>query len=268
MSYRARFGTLLVALLVAASAEFSLAQTGQMQMPDNHKAADWWLKHGQSAKADISFCAVCHARDYCSGCHVNAASVPAIQALAPNPEVAAYVAEKEWPAPPTHTAFWLTGHRAQAAAATSQCEVCHVVEQFCQTCHLGSETAARPRRDVPNYHALNFLERHSAAAFNRENECASCHNPEVFCRSCHISLGRATEGRTTTGIPQRGPPLRFRPRSGRPAGIGELCIVSCSARLSGLPFGPGGPEDQPAWPGLRRGEAEIEEQAALLVLPF
>ncbi len=228
MRYRAFIAALLAAGLVAATAAPGAAQTGQQQMPENHRVADFWLTHGQSAQADATLCAVCHARDYCSRCHVNAYKVPAIQALQPDPRVAEYVAETEWPAPPTHTPFWLQNHQAAAAGASAQCETCHVVEQQCQICHLGSETAERPRRDVANYHPINFLEQHSAAAFNREFECASCHNPEVFCRSCHIGLGRATTGRTDTGFHNENPAFSF--GHGQAARQGLESCASCHAQ--------------------------------------
>lgn len=198
--YRVSIGALLVVALLAADVGVGVAQTGQMPKPDDHQT-DWLLIHGQRAKADITFCQVCHAREYCSGCHVNAYDVPEIQALRSDPEVAAYVADKEWPAPSTHTPFWLEGHKADAAGATAQCSICHVIEQQCSSCHLGSETLERARSDVDLYHPYNFMEQHNAAAWNQETECASCHNLVVFCYDCHVDLGLGTtDARTTSGF--------------------------------------------------------------------
>ena len=104
MRNHATFATLLVVALIATVAESSVAQTGEMQLPDNHQVADFPMTHGAQAQENIQLCGVCHARDYCSGCHVNAFEIPAIQALEPNPEVAAYVARKVWPAPASHPA--------------------------------------------------------------------------------------------------------------------------------------------------------------------
>jgi len=201
--YRVSFGALLVAVLVATTADYGLAQTGQMPKPEEHRAADWLGIHGQRAQADVTLCAVCHARDYCASCHVNADEVPQIQALPEDPRVAEYVASKEWPAPPTHTPFYLEDHRAVAASATASCATCHVIEQQCETCHLGAETLERPRKDVALYHPFDFMQQHSTAAWNRETECASCHNTQVFCQDCHVQLGYGTPsgtvGRTNTG---------------------------------------------------------------------
>jgi hypothetical protein len=229
--YRSSVGALLVIALFGVNTQHGIAQTGQMSMPDNHQTADFWLTHGQSAKRDITFCAACHARDYCSRCHVNASEISEIQALPSNPDVADYVASREWPAPPTHTPFFVEDHRAVAASATQTCTTCHVVEQQCNSCHIGSKTLERQRgvTDVDNYHPLNFIQRHSASAWNQENECASCHNPETFCRSCHTTLGFASrDGRTNTGFHNES--TSFALGHGQAARQGlELC-ASCHAQ--------------------------------------
>lgn len=249
------YRTCLVALLVAGmlgnGAEYGLAQTGQMPMPANHQADDFWLTHGEGGKADAAVCAVCHARDYCSRCHVNADAVPVIQALPTDPQVAEYVAGREWPAPPTHTPFYLEGHKALAAGATENCQVCHVVEQQCQTCHLGSKTLERrsSATDVDLYHPFNFMQQHSASAWNQEMECATCHNPEVFCRDCHLNLGYASGAfRTTSGFHNES--VRFRFGHGQAARQGlEACVtchaqqdcLQCHSAISGRRINPHGP---------------------------
>jgi hypothetical protein len=207
MRYRLRFEVFLAALLmVAVGAAVGQAQTRETPMPEDHQVTGWLTDHGDAAKADVTFCAACHAREYCSRCHVNAERVPEIQALRSDPKVGEYVAGRRWPAPANHTPFFLEDHRAPAAAATSSCTTCHVVQQECQTCHTGSETVERrvaggDGREANLYHPADFLARHSAAAFNREAECATCHNPQIFCQSCHASLGRGSaDGRTDTGF--------------------------------------------------------------------
>lgn len=229
--YRACLGTLLVTGLLSNGADYGLAQTGQMPMPENHQADDFWLTHGEGGGADATLCAVCHAREYCSRCHVNAEYVPVIQALPSDPRVAEYVAGKEWPAPPTHTPFWLDEHKALAAGATDNCQVCHVIEQGCQVCHLGSETLERRplSKDFDLYHPANFMQRHSAAAWNSEAECATCHNPEVFCRDCHTNLGQASgEFRTTSGFHNES--VRFRFGHGQAARQGLESCAACHAQ--------------------------------------
>jgi hypothetical protein len=242
---------LLVVALVAADAEYGAAQTGQMPKPDSHNTADFLQTHQRTAKADITFCAACHARDYCSRCHVNAYDVPEIQALPSDPDVAAYVAGTEWPAPSTHTPSFLEDHRAVAAGATQSCTTCHVVEEQCLICHLGSETLERPRTvtDVDLYHPDNFVQQHSASAWNQETECATCHNPWVFCLSCHQTLGyAASDGRTDTGFHNKDPNFTFGHGQAARQGLEscaachpqENCLQCHSARSRNInPHGPG-----------------------------
>jgi hypothetical protein len=247
----------VVVVLGAATARYGWAQTGQMPMPDNHQVADFLAEHGQSAKTDATFCAVCHAREYCSRCHVNAARVPAIQGLPSDPAVADYVASKTWPAPASHTPFFRADHRALAASATASCETCHVLEQQCQSCHSGSASLERgrsvqERRGDDLYHPANFVQQHAAAAFNQETECASCHNPEVFCRNCHTGLGRGTDGRTTTGFHNQDPDFAL--GHGQPARQGlESCAachaqqdcLQCHSAKAGRRINPHGPDFDP-----------------------
>lgn len=253
--YRAAFGTLTAFSLLLAFEGIGSAQTGQMSKPDNHQTAEFLYQHGQQALENAALCNACHARDYCARCHVNAGEMPAIQALDPDPAVAAYVASKDWPGPPSHTPFFLTNHRALAASARENCTVCHVVEQQCQSCHLGSETLERrrgasERRDVDLYHPLNFLQQHSASAFNQENECASCHNPQVFCQACHSNLGYASrDGRTDTGFHNENPNFQFGHGKAARQGL-ESCAachaqqdcLQCHSARVGRNINPHGPE--------------------------
>jgi hypothetical protein len=248
--YRASIGLTLVVGLLAAGGEYGLAQTGQMSLPENHQTADFWLKHGQQAMADATLCAVCHQREYCSRCHVNAFEVAPIQSLPSSAATAEYVASKEWPAPPTHTPFFLEGHKSVAAAMTENCQVCHVVEEQCQTCHLGSETLERPRTktDVDLYHPFNFMQQHSTAAFNQETECASCHNVEVFCRDCHSNLGYASGGRTSSGFHNESAAFQFGHGQAARQGL-ETCAachaqedcLQCHSAKTGRNINPHGP---------------------------
>ena len=229
MRYRASFGALLVALLVATTANYGLAQTGEMPKPGDHDIADFLLKHGQRANADVTLCAVCHAREYCSSCHVNAFDVPAIQALPSDERVAEYAATLKREPPASHTPFWQENHKATAASATAMCATCHVVEQKCQVCHLGSKTIEPSKKDVALYHPMNFMQQHSAAAWNRETECATCHNTVAYCQDCHVQLGYGTPtgtlGRTDTGYHNSDPGFLY--GHGQAARQGLESCASC-----------------------------------------
>lgn len=271
MRYRATFSATLTAVLVAATVQLGQAQTGQTPKPENHSVAEFLSTHGGQAKANIQMCSICHAREYCSRCHVNAFDVPQIQELNSDPAVAEYVATLSVPAPSSHTDFFLDDHRAAAASATQSCAVCHVVEEQCQVCHLGAETLERPqatmqRRDVDLYHPLNFMQQHQAAAFNQETECASCHNPVAFCQECHSGLGRVNQDlRTDTGYHNKNSSFEFGHGQAARQGLEscqvchtqEYCLQCHSAKL-GRRINPHGPgfdakklqEKNPAFCGL------------------
>jgi len=65
-------------------------QVGRFPAPASHREPDFaWTGHGKLARTGgvpvAASCATCHARDYCTECHVNAPEVQTIQALAPDP---------------------------------------------------------------------------------------------------------------------------------------------------------------------------------------
>lgn len=195
MIYRGALGAFLAVTLCTATGDYALAQ-----MPEDHQVEGFIeVVHGRRATTDASTCAICHARDYCTACHTRATTLQPILSIAPASEEEKIAAQRARWKPPSHTPFWLEGHKSLAAAATASCESCHAREEQCFTCHTGSETVAKPGEDVTRYHPLDFLEQHSASAWNRDTECASCHNTEAFCRSCHLDVGRGSAGRTRTG---------------------------------------------------------------------
>jgi hypothetical protein len=170
-------------------------------VPDSHREADFKSKgHGRLARADrvpvAASCATCHAREFCTECHVNAPEVPAIQALAPDPRSLA--AEAKLEAPPDHTdTRFLQRHGGQARAAPARCSVCHTQES-CLTCHAGSPAsvqaipAAGPDRGRgaelhrmrPTSHGQDFSKAHAGAASARPQSCSGCH-ARSECLTCH-----------------------------------------------------------------------------------
>lgn len=192
--------------------EFTVAQLREFSVPRDHTEEGFLLGHGPSANENLARCAVCHARQTCSSCHVNAASVPAIQALRPDTRVAELVAEREvaYPTPDTHRADdWLEAHGDLAEADVSRCATCHT-RTSCQTCHVepGPEAvrrlpaAPKPREDdeadekqergrgvllerrPPPSHTPNFGEGHQALAAASTAQCRVCH-ARTECMSCH-----------------------------------------------------------------------------------
>ncbi len=132
-------------------------------------------------------------------------------------------------APASHTPFFVSDHRAYAAAARGDCETCHNRDQQCYGCHSGSENLDTPSAEQASYHPENFMQQHSAAAWSRETECASCHNTEAYCRSCHMSAGRGVEGlRLDTGYHNEDP--SFRTGHGQAARQGLESCATCHAQ--------------------------------------
>ncbi len=154
-------------------------------------------------------------------------------------------------APASHTLTFADSHKAVAAAATAQCQTCHVQDE-CSSCHTGSEALTTPTQAVAGYHPANFMQRHSAPAFGREVECVTCHNPEVFCRDCHASRGMSTQGRTDTGFHNRKPLFEFGHGQAARQAL-ESCVTChaqsdcliCHSALGGRGVNPHGREFEP-----------------------
>jgi doubled CXXCH motif protein len=177
------------------------ARVGDFPTPQSHRdPAFATTGHGKLAQPKgvpiAASCTTCHARDYCTECHVNAPEVPAIQALGPDPRSLALKAELE--APPDHAdPRFLGRHGGQARKEAAKCAVCHTQES-CVACHIGSPAsvqsvhAAGPgrgpgatiRRERPTSHGLDFSELHAQPASARPQSCSACHTRPT-CLSCH-----------------------------------------------------------------------------------
>ena len=67
------------------SGDATQAQIGAFPAPATHASPQFLTEHGPMASAEATNCSVCHARESCTVCHVNAEKVPAIMALGPDP---------------------------------------------------------------------------------------------------------------------------------------------------------------------------------------
>lgn len=167
-------------------------QIAAFAAPESHEAPDFALDH---PTRDAS-CAVCHARDFCVQCHVNAPEVEEIAALAPDERSLALTATVPEPVSHAMGAF-LENHGSEAIAADATCAACHTAGS-CTTCHVGSPqlaaglpTAGPGRgagalvvRNRPPSHDLDFLAAHGPAAATRPETCAGCH-VRSDCTECH-----------------------------------------------------------------------------------
>ncbi|HUP20984.1 MAG TPA: cytochrome c3 family protein [Gemmatimonadota bacterium] len=170
--------------------------------PPGHAAADFILAHGPAALERGETCAVCHTRDSCARCHLNADAVPAIASLQPDARVAALVLGRpgEWPEPESHDrSGWATRlHAAAAEADPATCASCHA-RPSCEACHRADPPAVlarlpMPRADGPRGvsvaqvepvgHTADFTFNHAAAAATGAPNCAACHS-EGMCVDCH-----------------------------------------------------------------------------------
>jgi hypothetical protein len=166
--------------------------------PPSHKSQEFSTRdgHGELAERSIRSCATCHARDFCTQCHVNAPEVVAIQALEQDTRSLAIKENLEAPASHRESRF-LSRHGRSATSDPARCAFCHTRES-CIVCHrtrppvvlalpdsgAGRGIGARIARR-PNYHAVpDFADRHGPPARATPNSCTACH-ARAECLDCH-----------------------------------------------------------------------------------
>ncbi|HUG39283.1 MAG TPA: cytochrome c3 family protein [Longimicrobiales bacterium] len=166
--------------------------------PASHESPDFLQRHDPGG--DVARCATCHARESCTRCHMNAETVPAIDALEPDARVAAWVVafDPEYPEPGSHEdPAWSREHAEQARAEPGQCANCHV-QANCRSCHVDAAPAglaslpaapAGERRGVQTVeivavHIPGYARQHGTSAALEAETCASCH-ATTFCEACH-----------------------------------------------------------------------------------
>jgi len=179
------------------------SDVGEFPTPRSHKAPNFVLKeHGGLARSGgatgvSAACATCHARDFCTECHVNAPEVPVIQALAADPRSLAHKANLK--APPDHESpAFLRRHGSVAGKSAKSCATCHTQES-CLACHTAAAPSAvfalpaagarRGRgaviaRERPASHGADFSEQHGPNADSRPETCSGCH-VRTQCLDCH-----------------------------------------------------------------------------------
>jgi len=179
----------------------SRTDVSRFPAPPSHWAPEFGEGgHGEQARAGsrgvAASCAICHARDFCSECHVNAPEVPAIQALAPDPRSLALRVELRAPASHADPTFLLR-HGEPARQEAAECATCHTQES-CLGCHEASPTVAlamhpagpgrspgaRVQRKRPTSHGIDFSDSHAELAAARPQSCGACH-ARSQCLDCH-----------------------------------------------------------------------------------
>jgi hypothetical protein len=166
--------------------------------PDTHRDPEFPAAsgHGKLAKGGDQSCAICHARDFCAQCHVNAPEVNSIQALAPDPRSLALHVDLK--APASHQkGSWGSRHASAAQAASANCVFCHTQES-CATCHrtlpavalalpvAGPGRAPGAHIDLKRtgYHPARWADQHGPTASAKPGSCSACHQ-RAECLECH-----------------------------------------------------------------------------------
>lgn len=206
---------------LAEASALSRNQIAGFPLPADHEKRGFLLDHGSEARSATETCAVCHARQSCTRCHLNGDRLEPIATLAPDPRAAELAATRggEWPEPASHGPDWYQSHGDEAARDPASCSNCHA-RSSCTTCHTGDEptvnrmpipapgepSGARTARLRPPGHGPDFVRNHGAAAATSLPRCESCHL-EQTCAGCHASTGGAEPGVTvgsSTGWPSLG----------------------------------------------------------------
>jgi hypothetical protein len=209
-------------LPLAQATQLSREDIAGFPAPPSHQQAGFASRgHGAMARAGIASCAVCHARDFCASCHVNAPDQPVIRSLAADPRSLAIRATLSAPASHHDPAF-LERHRVTARRSPEQCATCHTRES-CTTCHVANPrvaialpAASKERtagvtivRRPPASHVPDFREHHGAVAEATPASCTGCH-ARVECTQCHRpAAGAAPQGYHPAGFLTRHPAAAY-----------------------------------------------------------
>ena len=111
-----------------ARTSFAAARVGNLPEPPSHKQPDFLAElHGELARSDREKCQVCHTRELCATCHVDAQARAEVQALppaGPNLRLPGYTARYFRPA--SHRdPQWIEQHGGPARQNVAQCATCH-----------------------------------------------------------------------------------------------------------------------------------------------
>ncbi len=124
---------------LAAARGLTVAQVAALPRPPSHERPTFASDHGRVQGVAQASCAVCHSRESCARCHVNATTVASIRSLESDARVASLMAGKVaiYPVPADHgDEDFAWEHGATATRDVARCGACHA-RPSCQTCHTG-----------------------------------------------------------------------------------------------------------------------------------
>jgi hypothetical protein len=199
---------------------FAANRVERLPKPPTHDAPDFLQRvHGELARADRTRCQVCHTRERCAACHVNAGELAEVQAFEPagsNLQLPAFSAR--YFLPDSHRdADWLDEHGGAARADISNCSSCHTRES-CATCHAVNAPAAvralpnrvastapgvAATRRAPPTHRTPFFDReHGTLAAASRQACLGCHQ-RTECEKCHNAQSAGRDRIGSAQSPQK-----------------------------------------------------------------
>ena len=183
----------------------AVATIAHFPKPATHDSA--FARAHADAAQETPRCQVCHSRDFCASCHVNAPRLAPIQSLGSDARVAELMKGRSvtYRAPDSHAASDFTRrHGLLARSGALACANCHARES-CEVCHaqapLVAIIAALPRRSRdgapgvdlsamrPPGHVPGFRTSHGAVAAGGDASCSRCHR-QTFCAACHDGARR------------------------------------------------------------------------------
>jgi hypothetical protein len=243
-------------LPLARAATLKPADIAAFPVPTSHRLPGFASRAGHGALATrtqaavAGSCAVCHARDFCLVCHVDAPEQPAIQALAADPRARAIVVRLAAPAAHREPTF-LKRHGSAVRETPRQCGTCHTQES-CLACHAPSQrvssalptrgpgrgVGAQPVRRPPESHRENFANRHGPVAARTPATCVGCH-VQTDCLECHRPDAASASGYHPAGFLTLHPAAAYARETscGDCHNVGSFC-ASCHATAGLVSTGP------------------------------
>jgi len=128
---------------LTAATSLTAARIGAFPKPASHEAREFAQRHQVQGNDAQAQCAVCHAKESCARCHVNASRISTGYRLLPDARVAGLLAGKaaSYTVPSTHrAAAFLETHGPLARTDGASCANCHA-RASCQSCHIGTGAA-------------------------------------------------------------------------------------------------------------------------------
>ncbi len=187
------------------------ARVAEFPAPPSHEQPDFLREqHGDLARSNREQCQVCHTRELCATCHVDAGQRRAVQAFEPaGPDLQLPAYKARYFLPESHRAAdWLEKHNEPAKQNVARCATCHTRES-CATCHAASAPApvralpsrmavtapgVQVRRRAPATHSAPFFgQEHGTLAATNRQTCQSCHT-RTQCEQCHNALSTGGNG--------------------------------------------------------------------------